>query len=75
MAGRRCRSGSGAGGAVSVTADGGGVGAGEAVQRGDGRGQPLGRRMMQVVERDERAMEQVGAARRSAPAPPAAAWP
>ena len=35
---------------------------GEAVQRGDGRGQPLGRRIMQVVERDERDMEQVGAA-------------
>ena len=39
-------------------------GYGEAVQRGDGRGQPLGRRIMQVVERDERDMEEVGAARR-----------
>ena len=36
----------------------------EAVQRGDGRGQPVGRRIMQVVERDERDMEKVGAARR-----------
>lgn len=35
---------------------------GKAVQRGDGCGQPLGRRIMQVVERDERDMEQVGAA-------------
>lgn len=34
----------------------------EAVQRGDGRGQPLGRRMVQVVERDQRDMEEVGAA-------------
>lgn len=37
---------------------------GEAVERGDGRGQPLGRRIMQVIERDERDMEEVGAARR-----------
>ena len=37
---------------------------GEAVQRGDGRGQPLGRRIVEVVERDERDMEEVGAARR-----------
>ncbi len=35
---------------------------GEAVKRGDGRGQPLGRRMVQVVERDERDMEEMGAA-------------
>ena len=35
---------------------------GEAVQRGDGRGQPLGRRIVEVVERDERDMEEVGAA-------------
>ena len=47
------------------------------------RGQPLGRRMVQVVERDQSDMEEVGAARRiaqaaarrSAPEPPAAAWP
>lgn len=37
-------------------------GRGEAVQRGDGRGQPPGRRTVQVVERDKRDMEQVGAA-------------
>ena len=37
-------------------------GRGEAVQRGDGRGQPLRRRIMQVVERDQRDMEEVGAA-------------
>ena len=37
---------------------------GEAVQRGDGRGQPLGRRIMEVVERDERDMEEVDPARR-----------
>ena len=37
-------------------------GRGEAVQRGDGRGQPLGRRIVQVIERDERDMEEVGAA-------------
>ena len=36
----------------------------EGVERCDGRGQPLGRRMVQVVERDERDMEEVGAARR-----------
>lgn len=36
----------------------------EAVQRGDGCGQPLGRHMVQVVERDERDMEEVGTARR-----------
>lgn len=36
----------------------------EAVQRGDGRGQPFGRHMVQVVERDERDMEEVRAARR-----------
>ena len=35
---------------------------GEAVERGDGRGQPLGRRIVKVVERDERDMEKVGAA-------------
>lgn len=35
---------------------------GEAAQRSDGRGQPLGRRIMQIVERDERDMEQVRAA-------------
>lgn len=34
----------------------------EAVQRGDGRGQPVGRRIMEVIERDERDMEEVGAA-------------
>ena len=34
----------------------------ETVQRGDGRGQPVGRRSVQVVERDERDMEEVGAA-------------
>ena len=34
----------------------------EAVQRGDGRGQPLGQHMVQVVERDERDMAEVGAA-------------
>lgn len=46
-------------------------------------GEPVGRRMVPVVERDERDMEEVGAARmiaqaaarRSAPEPPAAAWP
>lgn len=32
------------------------------LQRNDGRGQPLGRRTMQVVERDEGDMEEVGAA-------------
>jgi hypothetical protein len=32
---------------------------GEAVQRGDGRGQPLGRRSVEVLERDERDMEEV----------------
>lgn len=32
---------------------------GEAVQRSDRRGQPLGRRIVEVVERDERDMEQV----------------
>lgn len=37
-------------------------GCGKAVQRGDGRGQPLGRRSVEVVERDERDMEQLGAA-------------
>lgn len=37
-------------------------GRGEAVERGDGRGQPLGRRIMQVVERDQRDMEKLGAA-------------
>ena len=55
----------------------------EGAQRGDGRGQPLGRGIVEVVERDERDMEEVGAARRivaraarrSAPEPPAAAWP
>jgi hypothetical protein len=65
-----------------VEAEGEG-GRGEAVQRGDDRGQPLGRCIVQVIERDERDMEQVGAApgiahaatRRSPPAPPAAAWP
>lgn len=36
----------------------------EAVQRGDGRGQPLGRRIVEVVERDERDMEEVRPARR-----------
>lgn len=39
-------------------------GCGEAVERGDGRGQPLGRRIVQVVERDERDMEEVNPARR-----------
>lgn len=34
----------------------------EAVERGDGRRQPLGRRIVEVVERDERDMEEVGAA-------------
>lgn len=46
-------------------------------------GEPVGRRMVQVVERDERDVEEVGparriaqaAARRPAPEPPAAAWP
>ena len=37
-------------------------GRGEAVERGDGRGQPLGRRSVEVVERDERDVEEVGAA-------------
>jgi hypothetical protein len=58
-------------------------GRGEAAQRGDGRRQPLGRRMVEVVELDERDMEEVGAASgvvarqrgESPPAPPAAAWP
>ena len=63
------------------------VGRSEAARRGakvsGARGQPLGRRMVPVVERDELDMEEVGAAsgvaeaaaRRSAPEPPAAAWP
>lgn len=37
---------------------------GEGVERGDGRRQPLGRRIVEVVERDERDMEEVGGARR-----------
>ena len=38
-------------------------GRGEAVERGDRRGQPVGRRIVEVVERDERDMEQVRPAR------------
>jgi len=64
-----------------------GWGRSEAARRGakvsGARGQPLGRRMVQVVERDQSDMEEVvaarriaqAAARRSAPEPPAAAWP
>lgn len=48
----------------------------EAVQRGakklGGRGQPLGRRIVEVVERNERDMEEVGAAPRGRPSGSAA---